>query len=143
MLFEISKRTLLPVLVLCALLCSAQSVPAQCVRNPTGETAVGLKNTSNLFLTLYIDTINKGGVPSGDRSVDFLVAPGTHTLRAEGYLNGEVIFASRPVIIAPGFICTWTVTDPPSKPAQARAVFRDVLEFPRVTATVPLVIPNY
>lgn len=142
MLFEISQRTLLPALVLGALWFSAQSASAQCTRNPTGETAVGLKNTSSLFLTLYIDTINKGGVPSGDRSVDFLVAPGTHTLRAEGYINGEVVFVSRTVIVAPGFVCTWTVTDPPSKPAQARTVFRDALEFPRVTATVPLVVPN-
>lgn len=142
MLFEISKPGLLLALVLCALLFSVQSALGQCVRNPTGETAVGLKNSSSLFLTLYIDTINKGGVPSGDRSVDFLVAPGGHTLRAEGFINGEVIFASRTLIIAPGFVCTWTVTDRPSRPAQGRAVFRDVLEFPRVTATVPLVIPN-
>jgi hypothetical protein len=133
---------LLPV-VLCALLFSAQSASAQCVRNFTGETAVGLKNASSLFLTLYIDTINKGSVPSGDRSIDFLVAPGPHTLRAEGYINGEVISTSRAVIIAPGFVCTWTVTDPLSNPTQARTVFRDALEFRRLTATVPLVVPNF
>lgn len=143
MLFEISKRTLLLILVLGVMLLSAQSMSAQCVRSPTGETAVGLKNSSSLFLTLYIDTINKGSVPAGDRSVEFLVAPGTHTLRAEGYLNGEVIFASRTVIIAPGFVCTWTVTDPPAKAAQTRVSFRDQLELQRTTATVPLVIPNY
>ena len=143
MFFEISKRSLLRLLVLGALLLSTQSAPAQCLRNPTGETAVGMKNTSSLFLTLYIDTINKGGVPPGDRSVDFPVAPGTHILRAEGYINGEVIFTNRTVIIAPGYICTWTVTDPPPKPAEARRAFRDPLEIPRVTATVRLVVPNY
>lgn len=98
-----------------ALLNGMQSARAQCFENPTGETAVGLKNASSYFLTFYIDGVNKGGVPSGDRSVDFLVSPGEHSLRADALIDGETVSASRSVTMAAGEVCTWTVTDPTTR----------------------------
>lgn len=86
---------------------------AQCVPNPTGETAIGLRNASNHFLTFYIDGYSKGGVPAGDRSIDFVVPPGQHLLLAEARVGQETISASRTVTIAKGDVCTWLVTDPP------------------------------
>jgi hypothetical protein len=90
----------------------AQTATAQCVPNPTQETAVGLQNASSHFLTFYIDGVNVGGVPSGDRSVDFVVLPGDHTLEAEAIVAGGRITASHTGVVPAGFVCTWTVTDP-------------------------------
>jgi hypothetical protein len=86
---------------------------AQCVQNPTGETAVGLQNDSSFYLTFYIDGVNKGGVPPGDKSIDFVVSPGEHALRAEALISGEIVSATRTATIPEGYVCTWTVTDPP------------------------------
>jgi hypothetical protein len=82
---------------------------------------VGLKNASSHFLTFYVDGVNKGGVPSGDRSVDFLVTPGEHRLRAEAIINGEVVSANRVASVPAGHVCTWTVTDPPKAAANTTA----------------------
>ncbi len=100
---------------------------AQCLVNPTGETAVGLKNASSYFLTFYIDSVNRGGVPSGDRSVDFIVSAGGHALRADAVIGGETVSASRSVTIPAGYVCTWTVTDPPPAGATLQ----------KLTASVP------
>ncbi len=106
-------------LVLGSLILMADSIAAQCSQNPTGETAVGLRNASSYFLTFYIDGRNEGGVPSGDRSVDFVVSPGEHTLRADAVINGETVSASRQANIPAGYVCTWVVTNPPP-PAEAK-----------------------
>lgn len=130
-----SSRKLILVLVSVGILFAASSAAsAQCYQNPTGETAVGLQNASSYYLTFYIDGVSKGGVPAGDRSVDFVVTPGEHTLRAEAIIVGETVSAERTAIIPEGYVCTWTVTDPPSakaaskeRSAKERWEFRDSL----------------
>ena len=104
------------VLTCVLLLAAAQVASAQCAPNPTGETAVGLKNASSYYLLFYIDWTRMDGVPSGDRSIDFVVTPGEHTLRAEAVIGGETVSVSRTANIPKGYVCTWTVTDPPGKP---------------------------
>ena len=102
------------ILFLSALLLYAfQVASAQCFPNPTWETSVGLQNSSSYFLIFYIDGVNKGGVPSGDRSLDFNVTPGEHTLKAEAIISGETVSVWRTVYIPAFHVCTWTVTDPP------------------------------
>lgn len=96
------------------LLISYSAASAQCNKNPTGETSVGLQNDSSHYLTFYIDGEKMDGVPAGDRSVDFVVTPGEHALLAEAIIDGETVSASRTVNIPEGFVCTWTVTDPPA-----------------------------
>ena len=86
---------------------------AQCFQNPTGETAVGLQNASSFYLTFYIDGVNKGGVPPGDKSVDFVVTPGEHALRAEALIGSEIVSVTRTAALLEGNVCTWTVSDPP------------------------------
>lgn len=109
---RVSRSVFMAVLLVALLLLATQVAGAQCVANPTRETAVGLKNSSSHFLTFFIDGENKGGIPSGDRSADFVVTPGQHTLRAEAVINGETVSASRTTDIPAGYVCTWTVTDP-------------------------------
>ena len=115
-----SPRALITVLALGLLLVAAQDASAQCFANPTGETSVGLKNASSYYLTFYIDGVRKDGVPSGDRSVDFPVTPGEHTLRADAVVGGETVSTSRTVMITSGGVCTWTVTNPPEKAGGGR-----------------------
>lgn len=117
------------------------SVAAQCGANPTGETAVGLRNSSSYFLIFYIDELSMGGVPSGDRSVDFLISPGVHVLRADATIGTEIVSAWRTLNIPAGYVCTWTVVDLPNKPSKARARLQDSLR-KELRAVVPLVIPN-
>jgi hypothetical protein len=112
---------------------------AQCYQNPTGETAVGVKNASTYFVIFYIDEINKGGVPSGDRSVDFLISPGPHTLRAEARIDGDAVSATRMFIIPAGYACMWTVTDPPKELSSAN--LRDSLKR-KPPIFITLSIPN-
>ena len=84
---------------------------AQCSRNPSGETAVGMRNASSVYLTFFIDGSNKGGVPAGDQSTAFEVSPGEHTLYAEGRdKDGKVTAGPRKITITSGQVCTWTVT---------------------------------
>lgn len=122
-----------------AILLSAQAAPAQCLESPSGETAVGLRNASSQFLIFYIDDLNKGGVPPGDQSVDFFVWPGEHTLRAEARIGDETLSVTRKVLVPVGYVCTWTVTDPPRVPNKRRQTFRDSLG---PVALIPLVVPS-
>ena len=116
-----ARRVSLAIIATGLLLVTCQAASAQCVPNPTGETAVGLQNASSFFLTFYIDEVNKGGVPSGDRSIDFVVTPGEHTLRAEAVIGGETLSVSRTADIPRGHVCTWTVTDPPDQATSRKA----------------------
>lgn len=105
---------LLAALMACALiLFAAQAVAAQCVANPSGETAVGLRNASSHYLLFFIDGLRMDGVPPGDRSIYFIVEPGEHVLRAEAVINGETRSAIRTGEVPKGYVCMWTVTDPP------------------------------
>ena len=118
----------------------SQVVFGQCVVNPTRETTVGLKNASSHFLTFYIDGMNQGGVPSGDRSIDFIVMPGAHILRADATIGGETVSATRTTTIPAGHVCTWTVTDPPGvtvkiQPGSQNSLTRERPDF--VTLTIP------
>jgi hypothetical protein len=116
---RVSHSVFMAVLLVALLLLASQVAGAQCVANPTRETAFGLKNSSSHFLTFFIDGENKGGVPSGDRSVDFVVTPGQRILRADAVIGGDTISASRMADIPAGYVCTWTVTDPPpTKPGR-------------------------
>lgn len=109
---SLSRLFMRSLLITATVIIFSSPAVAQCVVNPTGETAVGLKNASSHFLTFYIDGVNRGGVPSGDRSIDFMVSPGEHTLRADAVIGNETVSASRRVNIPAGYVCTWTVTDP-------------------------------
>ncbi len=109
----VSRSVFMAVLLVALLLLASQVAGVQGVANPTRETAVGLKNSSSHFLTLFIDGVNVGGAPSGDRSIDFVVTPGEHTLRADAVIGGTTVSASRTADIPAGYVCTWTVTDPP------------------------------
>ena len=107
---------LLAVLTACALiLFAAQAAAAQCVANPSGETAVGLRNASSHYLLFFIDGLRMDGVPPGDRSTYFIVEPGEHVLRAEAVVNGETRAAIRTGEVPKGYVCMWTVTDPPDR----------------------------
>lgn len=125
------------------ILSGGQTSSAQCVANPTGETAVGIKNASSHFLTFYIDGVNRGGVPSGDRSVDFVVTPGEHELRAEAVINGEVVSATRTATIPAGYVCTWTVTDPTKAARPIAQAGWDYLGRETLWGIVPIVVPNW
>jgi len=118
------------------LLLAFHNASAQCFHNPTGETSVGLRNASGHFLVFYIDGINHGGVPAGDRSVDFIVSPGGHTLRADAVVDGETVSASRTATIPAGYVCTWTVTDPPKIRPGNPTAFKDALPS---EAVIPIV----
>jgi hypothetical protein len=127
------------------LLAATATALAQCYPNPTGETAVGLKNASSHFLTFYIDGVNKGGVPAGDRSVDFMVTPGEHKFRAEAVINGEVVSANRIATVPSGHVCAWNVTNPQKAAtytAGKNVAFKlaDWLELER--AYVTIAVPN-
>lgn len=125
-------RRLLPwlftaLLALILLLLAVQTAAAQCVANPSGETSVGLRNASSYYLLFFIDGMRMDGVPSGDRSIYFVVTPGEHVLRADAVINGETRSASRTGDVPEGYVCTWTVSDPPDKSGAARKEFRDSL----------------
>ena len=100
---------------------------------------MGVKNASNYFLIFYIDGVNSGGVPIGDRSINFAVTPGEHVLVAEARIRGELVSAARLVVVPEGAVCTWTVTDPAPPRSTANTWLRDGLSS---RAVVPIVIPN-
>ncbi|HKS28695.1 MAG TPA: hypothetical protein VJS44_12790 [Pyrinomonadaceae bacterium] len=106
-------RLILMALGLWFLLAAAPLASGQCFQNPTGETALGLQNASSYYLIFYIDGVNKGGVPPGDRSVDFVVTPGEHALRVDALVGNQIVSAQRIATIPEGYVCAWTVTDPP------------------------------
>lgn len=83
----------------------------RCEVSPTGETTVGLRNSSSCFLVFYIDGVNMGGVPSGDRSVDFNVSPGQHRLQALATVGTEKVWVRRTVSVSAGHVYTWEITD--------------------------------
>jgi hypothetical protein len=114
------RQIIRTVVVFTILLAVSLTAKAQCVANPTGETAIGLKNASHHFLTLYVDGFIKGGVPSGDRTIDFVVSSGEHLLMAEARIGLETVSTSRMVTVAAGQVCTWTVTDPQRVTRQRR-----------------------
>ena len=119
---------LLTALMACALiLFAARTAAAQCDLNPTGETAVGLKNASSHYLLFFIDEEKMDGVPAGDRSIYFIVTPGEHALRAEAVINGKTVSAARTAYIPEGYVCMWTVTDPPHKGEGVQNGFQDSL----------------
>lgn len=131
------------VLLIILLLATYSAASAQCVKNPTDETAVGLQNASSYYLTLYIDGQRMAGVPAGDKSVDFVVTPGSHTLLAEAVVGGETVTASRTADIPEGYVCTWTVTDPPAstsvlkaRPDSSQRSLRDSLRRKRKASSV-------
>ena len=128
-------------LAIMLLLASYSVASAQCVANPTGETAVGLQNASSYYLVFYIDGVRQDSVPPGDRSVDFVVAPGRHTLRADAVVNDRTVSASRTAEIPAGYVCTWTVTDqPPERSGKARRELQDYLRLNQLRAFVPLAV---
>ena len=129
------------ILAIILLLASYNVASAQCVANPTGETAVGLQNASSYYLTFYIDGVRRDGVPPGDKSVDFMVAPGEHTLRADAVINDQTVSASRTANIPEGYVCTWTVTDSADTSSKARRELQDYLRLNRLRAFIPLVAP--
>ena len=83
---------------------------AGCVKNPTGETAIGFKNSSSLWLAFYIDTTKMATVPPGDRSIDFEVEPGERHLYAETVRLPKASL-KKTVTIKSGEVCTWEITD--------------------------------
>lgn len=121
------------------LLISYSAAAGQCIQNPTGETAVGLQNDSSYYLIFYIDGERKDAVPAGDRSVDFIVPPGEHTLMASALVQGETISVSRTANFSGTNICTWTVTDPPDAAGKNLKEFQNYLRRERLRAFVPLV----
>ena len=131
-----SRKSMVVVAGTVLLLLVFHNASAQCFQNPTGETSVGLRNASSHFLTFYIDDVNMGGVPSGDRSVDLTVSPGEHRLRADAVVDGETVSASRTATIPAGYVCTWTVTDPPKVRPGNPTAFKDALPS---EAVVPIV----
>jgi hypothetical protein len=110
---RVSRLVFMAIMLVALLLLASQAAGTQGVANPTRETAVGLKNSSSHLLTFFIDGVNVGGVPPGEKSVDFMVTPGQHDLRAEAVINGETVSASRMAAIPAGYVCVWTVTNPP------------------------------
>ena len=128
---DLLLRALLAALALLTLLLlllfAPRSASAQCFPNPTGETAVGLRNASSHYLLFFIDSLRMDGVPAGDRSTFFIVAPGEHHLRAEAVINGGTVSASRTVFVPESHVCTWTVTDPRAKSGAERYALKDGL----------------
>src|ERR1051326_2007686 len=115
------------ILVLVMLVAAAEVASAQCVPSPTGAAGVGLQNTSSYSLLFFIDEERMDGVPAGDRSIYFVVSPGEHSLRAEAVIGTDTVNAYRKVNIPVGYLCTWTVTDPPPTTGAAQKGFRDGL----------------
>lgn len=87
-----SYQTTLSLVAALAILLSAQTVPGQSLQSLAGETAVGLKEASSHFLVFYMDDLDKGGVPAGDRSVDLRLARRTHSSRRREGLVGSYEF---------------------------------------------------
>lgn len=83
---------------------------AGCVKNPTGETAIGFKNSSSLWLAFYIDSTKMATVPPGDRSIDFEVEPGVRHLKAETVRLPKASLKKN-VTVKNGEVCTWEITD--------------------------------
>lgn len=90
----------------------SQAASAQCVPNPTGETAVRLQNDSSFPLTFYIDNVKKEVVKPGDKSAGFVVKPERHIFYAETVIAGASVWVTLITDVPEGHICTWTVLNP-------------------------------
>jgi hypothetical protein len=130
-----------PLMVVCLalLVTTVAETKAQCVAHPDRETAVGVMNASNYSITIYIDGMLRSRLLSGERSIDFVISPGEHLLLAETMIGGELVSASRQVVVMPGSVCTWTVTDPVRPRERASTLLRDWLTR---QAVISVAIPN-
>ena len=127
------------VVCLVLLVAAVAETKAQCVAHPDRETAVGVMNASNYAITVYIDGMDRGRLLPGERSVDFVISPGEHLLLAETMIGGELVSAAREVVVEPGTICTWTVTNPVRPRERVSNLLRDGLTR---KAVIPVAIPN-
>ena len=130
-----------PWMVVCLVLLGAAvaETKAQCVAHPDRETAVSVMNASNYPIIIYIDGVDRGRLLPGERSIDFVISPGEHLLLAETMIGGEMVSASRQVVVMAGSVCTWTVTNPVRPWEGARNLLRDGL---MRRAVISVAIPN-
>lgn len=130
-----------PCVVVCLLLLGAAvaETKAQCVAHPDRKTAVGVMNASNYSVTVYIDGMVRGRLLPGERSIDFVISAGEHLLLAETMIGVDLVSASRQVVVTPGTVCTWNVTDPVRSRERASTLLRDGLEW---GAVISVAIPN-
>ena len=130
-----------PCVVVCLVLLVAAvaETKAQCVAHPDRETAVRVMNASNYSITVYIDGMARGRLLPGERSIDFVISAGEHLLLAETMISGEFVSASRQVVVMPGSVCTWTVTDPVRPRERVSTLLRDGLTR---RAVISVTIPN-
>jgi hypothetical protein len=112
---------------------------AQCSLNRTGETVVRFRNLSSYPLAFRVDEDIKITVPAGQASKDSVVSPGEHAFFARAS-SGELLTASRALVIPEGQRCIWTVTDLESEGQEAAPGFRDAL---KLQAVITLAIPNW
>ena len=118
-----------PWMVVCLILLviAVAETKAQCVAHPDRETAVAVMNASNYSINVYIDGMPRGRLLPGERSIDFVISPGEHLLLAESMIGDDLVSASRHVVVMPGSVCTWTVTDPVRPRERASGSLRDGL----------------
>lgn len=130
-----------PCMVMCLILfvAAVAETKAQCVPHPDRDTAIGVMNASNYPITIYIDGMEIGRLLPGERSIDFVISPGEHLLIAETMIGGELVSATRQVVVDPGSVCTWTVTNPARPRERASTLLRDGL---MRKAVIPIAIPN-
>ena len=134
-----SVMRLWTVVCLVLLVTAVAETKAQCVAHPDRETAMSVVNASNYPITVYIDGMDRGRLLPGELSIDFVISPGEHLLLAETMIGGELVSASRLLMVMPGSLCTWTVTDPMRPRERARPLLRDALTR---QAVVSVAIPN-
>jgi hypothetical protein len=127
------------VMCLVLLVAAVAETNAQCVAHPDRKTAVGVMNASNYPITFYIDGMDRGRLLPGERSIDFVISPGEHLLLAETMIAGELVSAAREVVVEPGTICTWSVTNPVRPRDGVSNLLRDGLTR---KAVIPVAIPN-
>lgn len=104
------RNTAAPFVVAVSLLLCAGSASAQCAVNPTRETAVGLRNSSSVYLRFFVNGKPVGAVPPGDRSVDYVVRPGPVRLRVET-VETPTRSLDKVQDVPAGKVCTWEITD--------------------------------
>lgn len=83
--------------------------------------------------------MDRGRLLPGERSIDFVISPGEHLLLAETVIGSELVSAARQVVVEPGSVCTWTVTNPVRPRERMSSLLRDGLTR---RAVVPIAIPN-
>jgi hypothetical protein len=86
----------------------------QCVPHPAERTAVRFENESSYELTFFVDEDETGVVvPSRTRSPEQPVEAGEHLFRARAIVAGAAVWVWMINEVPKGYVCTWTVTDPP------------------------------